>query len=224
MFSYKAAVQYEGTPHTQMRNIGKYNAPKFIPVHLKSRHVKPSIKPMPERIRNKTKFVSSYIGVKSFLHKKKQAFEQSQLKSLINIESMKPQRVTSEAEIIKPINNTQEKIETTKASPIKLTSNDTKNKAKNMTTDRTISKIISREQQTDERYLQPKTHNKHVKPKQKSKHSNNVSKVIKKTKTGILISYVLQIISTTPVNMPLSARKPGEMVKHINILIQRILL
>ena len=71
-------------------------------------------------------------------------------------------------------------IKTTKANPIKLTSNDTKNKVKNMTTDRTISKIISREQQTDERYLQPKTHNKHVKPKQESKHSNNVSKVIKK--------------------------------------------
>merc|ERR1711892_985437 len=115
---YNADVKYVGTPEyppgEQHQN---YNAPKFIPVHLKSRPGIPIIQPQPDKVYHKSRPLPSHTnsGFKNFPYRnrQKQNVLQQEFKSIESSESnipepvlpleVKPQEITFEPVKINPI-------------------------------------------------------------------------------------------------------------------------
>merc|ERR1712123_75703 len=115
---YNADVKYVGTPEyppgEQHQN---YNAPKFIPVHLKSRPGIPIIQPQPDKVYHKSRPLPSHTnsGFKNFPYRnrQKQNVLQQEFKSIESSESnipepvlpleVKPQEIKFEPVKINPI-------------------------------------------------------------------------------------------------------------------------
>merc|ERR1712123_195331 len=228
---YNADVKYVGTPEyppgEQHQN---YNAPKFIPVHLKSRPSIPIIPPQPDKVYHKSRPLSSHTnsGFKNFPYRnrQKQNVLQQEFKSIESSESnipepvlpleVKPQEITFEPVKINPIELPAEvprtSVQNTRKRPQNLAiSSDSESMAEMMAKIREDLKNINKAKEAS--IIIPERNANTQFTVTNTKAADSMAEMMKKIREDLQTSEKLRIIpeKATFQNRPLAPTKPDKM-------------
>merc|ERR1711892_880447 len=228
---YNADVKYVGTPEyppgEQHQN---YNAPKFIPVHLKSRPGIPIIQPQPDKVYHKSRPLPSHAnsGFKNFPYRnrQKQNVLQQEFKSIESSETnipepvlpleVKPQEITFEPVKINPIELPAEvprtSVQNTRKRPQNFAiSSDSESMAEMMAKVREDLKNINKAKEAS--IIIPERNANTQFTVTNTKAADSMAEMMKKIREDLQTSEKLRIIpeKATFQNRPLAPTKPDKM-------------